>query len=227
MGFGNPYGGSYNLEEMLECEKRGITFLHSYHYDPKLTVYFDGTNPANIDITSQHHGNIYDTDTLKKYIPDRKTRELLKIKESLMARRSVIGDTMDFLRTVENIIDAPWPIHIHCKGGRHKTGMLGIMFEFLAYKQSMDERYRTSHSVSDLQRGILFKEFELSPAEVNYLKYNSNVYRHENIEFMRRITSGEFMTNPGFRKKWDTIVRKFNIKVRRFKVSIKFTDFSL
>ena len=127
-----------------------------------------------------------------------------------------------FSQIGENIIDTDWPVHIHCKGGKHKTGMLGILFKFLAYNHSMAEKYSRNISVFDLTKGILFKKFALRPAEVEYAEYNGNVYRHSNIMFMRRITSGEiFNDNPQLKIKWDIINEKFKRKVRHHVFSVK------
>ena len=221
MGFGGP-GGSYNLEEIEACENRGVTFLHSYHPDPFLTVYMDGTNPASIDINDPHHGNIYKRETLKKYIPEKKNREKLGIRQSLLKERVVIGDTMDFLQTIENLIDAPWPLLIHCKGGRHKTGMIAMIFEYLAFKQSMNEEHSKIVTVSDVTKGVFLKRFSLRPAEVNYAEYNSNVYRHQNIKFIRGVISGKFLNSSELREKWELINRKFRKKIRPYLVSLKF-----
>lgn len=234
MGFGGV-GGSYNLEEIKESERRGITFLHSYHYDKNLTVYMDGTDPSKIVENDPHHGNIYTQETVNRFIPDSKVQKQLKIHKSMEEQRYLAGDTHDFLQSVENMIDAPWPLLIHCKGGRHKTGMFAIIFEYLAYRAAMKQEYSEevvipaykNRFVSWWSRGHgslwgaifggpLHESHLLRPAETNYAFHNLSVFRQKNIDFVRGLISGELLFNQDLHEHWRRIESKFREKVNKF-----------
>ena len=231
MGYGGP-GGSYNLEEMTECKRKGLKFLHSYHHDPAMTVYMDGTDPSHIDEHDPDHGNIYRHRTVMAFIPDPAVRSSLKVGEGLQKGRVLRGDTMDFLHSVENMVDAPWPLLIHCKGGRHKTGMFSLVFEYLAwqlamnaevgaeevsiplYKTRLAEWFRGRASVPDIFfAGPMYGRFRLSPAEQKYASHNKSVFRQENLHFIRSLVAGELFTSDALRKKWELIGQKFLAKV--------------
>ncbi|MFK7826652.1 MAG: hypothetical protein AB8G05_21100 [Oligoflexales bacterium] len=232
MGFGGV-GGNYNLEELEESKKQGLTFLHSYHYDKHLTVYMDGTDPSKIVENDPHHGNIYVQETVNRFIPDENIQKKLRIAESIAENRHLSGDTEDFLQSIENIIDAPWPILIHCKGGRHKTGMFAIIFEYLAYKSAMKAEYSEDVSVPAYKNrfanwwsrghgslwqalfdGPFHEHHLLRPAETNYAFHNSSVFRRKNIDFVRGLISGELLFNQDLINHWSRIEKKFKAKVK-------------
>ena len=234
MGFGGV-GGTYNLEELEEAEKKGITFLHSYHYNKNLTVYMDGTDPSKIVENDPHHGNIYIQETVNRFIPDENIQKKLKIDKSIAENRYLSGDTEDFLQSLENMIDAPWPILIHCKGGRHKTGMFAMVFEYLAYKSAMKAEYSEEISIPAYKnrfanwwsRGhgnlwqVLFggpfhENHLLRPAETNYAFHNLSIFRRKNIDFVRGLISGELLFNQSLTDHWHRIERKFRTKVKGF-----------
>ena len=234
MGFGGV-GGTYNLEELEESKKKGLTFLHSYHYSKHLTVYMDGTDPSKIVENDPHHGNIYTQETVNKFIPDENIQQMLKIDQSLAEGRYLSGDTEDFLQSVENMIDAPWPILIHCKGGRHKTGMFAMIFEYLAYKASMKAEYSEEVSIPAYKNrfanwwsrghgsfwhalfgGPLHENHMLRPAETNYAYHNSSVFRRKNIDFVRGLISGELLFNHDLLSHWNKIEEKFKAKIEKF-----------
>lgn len=230
MGFGGP-GGSYNLEELDESMARGITFLHSYHHDPGLTVYMDGTDPSKIVEDDPHHGNIYDPKTVALFLPDKKVRERLFVDQSMEKNRIILGDTQDFFQSIENMIDAPWPLLIHCKGGRHKTGMFSLVFEYLAWQSSLNQLYGGNVSIPAYKNrfanwwggkgsfwnflfgGPFHVPNYLAPAEKNYAKHNMSVFRRKNIDFIRGIISGEFLYTDELKERWERIKNKFWKKV--------------
>ncbi|NRA44803.1 MAG: hypothetical protein HRU09_07600 [Oligoflexales bacterium] len=234
MGFGGV-GGSYNLEELEESKKKGVSFLHSYHYDKRLTVYMDGTDPSKIIENDPHHGNIYTQETVNRFIPDEKIQKLLKIDQSIAENRYLSGDTEDFLQSVENMIDAPWPLLIHCKGGRHKTGMFAIVFEYLAYKASMKAEYSEEVSIPAYKNrfanwwsrghgslwyalfgGPFHENHLLRPAETNYAYHNLSIFRRKNIDFVRGLISGELLFNQELVDHWHRIEKKFKDKIAKF-----------
>ena len=237
MGFGGS-GGTYNLEELEESQARGITFLHSYHPDPKLTVYMDGTDPSKIVEDDPHHGNIYDPKTVAKFLPDKKVREKLLIDKSMEKNRIILGDTQDFFQSIENMIDAPWPLLIHCKGGRHKTGMFSLVFEYLAWQSSLDQQYGGNVSVPAYKNrfanwwggkgsfwnflfgGPFHVPNFLAPAEANYARHNMSVFRRKNIDFIRGIASGEFLYTDELKERWERIKIKFWTKVSQMPESM-------
>lgn len=234
MGFGGRFG-DYNLKEISESKKQNITFLHSYAYDPKLTVYMDGTDPSSVFADDPHHGNIYDPRTLDKFIPDPKVRAMLRINESVAEGRYLTGDTKDFLLSLINIIDAPWPVLIHCKGGKHKTGMFSIIFEYMAFSAASDKNYATEVRIPSyknriakwFQNDISFSNiflggpmhvtYKLSPAEGHYAEHNMDVFRFQNIEFTRGIISGETLDTQELKDLWQLANEKFKVKLKEFK----------
>ncbi len=231
MGYGGA-GGDYNLQELAETKKRGMTFLHTYAYERKLVVYMDGTDPSKIIETDPDHGNVYEEKTLLKFIPDAEVRKDLGIDRSLAEKRQLSGNTMDFLQSLENIIDAPWPILIHCKGGRHKTGMFALILEFLAFNEAMAEDLVSPISVPLYKNrfarwldrkgsffevffgGPWFANFDLHPAEVKYFEHNKSVFREKNIEFVRGLIKGSKLDSELLQKKWQEIQNKFHAKIK-------------
>jgi hypothetical protein len=231
MGFGG-LGGDYNLQEISEAKARGITFLHTYAYDKSLTVYMDGTDPSKIIETDPDHGNIYDLATVTRFIPDPTVRSALGVDRSIAEKRVVMGDTHDFLQSIINMIDAPWPLLIHCKGGRHKTGMFALILEYLAFNEAMALDLKTDVSVPLYRNrvarwfdkkgsffdiffgGPLYEHYQLHPAELRYFEHNKNVFREKNIDFVRGIVNGTYLENEALKAQWALIQEKFRRKMR-------------
>jgi hypothetical protein len=231
MGFGGV-GGDYNLQEIATAKARGITFLHTYAYDKNLMVYMDGTDPSKIIETDPDHGNIYEPDTVNKFIPDAGVRRQLGVDRSMAEKRVVLGDTKDFLQSLSNMIDAPWPLLIHCKGGRHKTGMFSLIIEYLAFNEAMEMDFDTPVSVPLYKNrvarwldnkggffdiffgGKLYQEINLHPAELRYFEHNKNVFREKNIEFVRGIVSEKYLDTEELKAKWAEIKKNFHQKLR-------------
>lgn len=228
MGFGGPYG-SYNLEEMAECEKREMTFLHSFHFDPSKTIFMDGTDPSHVDESGSQHGNIFKQDLFDEFIPDKKVQLSLRTKEILASGRKNRGDTMDFLTSLENLIDASWPILIHCKGGRHKTGMFAMIFQYLldnlmmdprvahpiripAYKNRISDWWTQRAGFTQIFAGDFYSKLNLAFAEEAYYVHNNGAFRLENLTFIRRVIDGSALQTPELKKKWETVREKFNQK---------------
>lgn len=229
MGFGGV-GGSYNLDELKESQRRGISFLHSYHPDSKKTVYMDGIDPSRIE-SSSHRGNIYSPETLDRYVPSEVVRRQLGIDQSLEKERYLEGNTKDFLHSVINILDAPWPLLIHCKGGKHKTGMISLIFEYLLDESALDaeltNQVRVSHyknrvaswylghaGFMQIFSGPMISSEALRHAEHTYLNHNLNVFRKENIEFIRKLIDRDIHKDKLIAKYWQIIRRKFEQKRR-------------
>ncbi len=228
MGFGDKKGGSYNLEELRYCEERQMLFMHSYHNNPKHWVYLDGTNPSRIDPEDKDHGDVFREYAVKKFIPDSKIREMLRIDLSREQGLYRDGNIDDFLSTLENLIDAPWPLVFHCKGGRHKTGMIAIIFETLLREQGKTENWHTVNVPIFKNRidrffnnkdgffkmlgGPMYEEYFLKDEEVSYFRHNESVFRWENIEFVRNFLDCKFFNEEQL-VTWQKIKGKFANKV--------------
>jgi hypothetical protein len=197
-----------------------------------MMVYMDGTDPSKIIETDPDHGNVYDKKTVLKFVPNEQIRKELGIDKSLAENRQLVGNTMDFLQSLENMIDAPWPLLIHCKGGRHKTGMFALILEYLAFNEAMAEDL-ISPVVVPLYKnriarwldrkgsffevffgGALFEQYNLHPAEERYFEHNKSVFREKNIAFVRGLIKGANLDSLTLKEKWHEIERKFNTKIK-------------
>jgi hypothetical protein len=100
---------NYNLNELKNAPIFGYDFLHSYHFDPKKTVYLDGKSPSTVPPDSKHRGDIYREKTIDHFLPDIEVKKLLKIDESRESGRKLVGNIDDFFNTMENLINAVAP----------------------------------------------------------------------------------------------------------------------
>ena len=186
----------YNLEEFQYCKKNQIEFLHTYHSDRNKFVYFDGEDPSEIPF-SPHHGDIYRKATTDIYL----TPESVELFNIDLNHSPVPGDTSDFLQTLQNLIDTPWPLLIHCKGGKHKTGMIAMIFQFL-YLSHINSGYKPD-----------FYSFESSPLYLSYITHAGHEPNKKNTDFVKRLLSGE-LTNqhPKLEDQWSKIISSFSKK---------------
>ncbi len=225
MGFGDSKGGNYNIEEMDFCEKKKIFFMHSFHHQPKQWVYIDGTNPANIDINDPDHGNVFKSEVIERFLPSQKVRDRLHIDWSVNHKFVRDGNIDDFLSTLDNLIDAPWPLLVHCKGGRHKTGMIAMIFEYLLRERQQVlthlhtvsvpifhnriERFLNSKEMRFANLfGPLYQNFELRDEEMGYFHHNHSVFRWENIDFVRSFLAGRYFDERQAMN-WEILKKKF------------------
>ncbi len=225
---------SYNLKEMEYAHSKNKKFIHAYG-DPEAGefAYIDGRYAANVPEKDFHRGNIYKEETLHQYIPSAEIRKKLgidKMREKYQDAKSVYnGDLDGLLTTLDNVVSAPWPVSFHCKGGRHKTGILVGAIRCL---QGEDWWYNGPKVEINVWSGfdslmnwevlpqllsrvssLKWHKVSLSPAEKEYTDFNPAMYRSENIAFMDDLCRGRLFERQEQLEKWIKIKRKLDEKL--------------
>jgi hypothetical protein len=109
------YGGDFALEEHALQKKYGFRFLHSFDYPYR--TYLDGHNPFEPR-----------SDIDKKNRLNRKALNIFGADPG----DGPDGDTVAFRRILEAVLDtANQPVLFHCWGGRHRTGMVGMVLRYM------------------------------------------------------------------------------------------------
>jgi len=193
---------TYNIEEYDFAKCHDLQFLHSYSPDPQMRVYFDGEDPSDIPENDSSHGNIYRNSTLALYLSE----TAINLMNININHDPVAGDTYDFLTSLLNIIEAPWPILMHCKGGKHKTGMLAMVFSWL-YKTEIEK-----DSYYDFEN---FWDSELKPS---YYQFNSDP-EEKNLKFVKNLLTEKILgpENSKHRILWSLIKKKFVAKFEKMR----------
>jgi len=153
----------FALQEYALQEKMGFKFFHSYDY--KQRTYLDGHDPykPSEDIDLKNNLN---SEALKLFGPNPKD--------------GLDGGTDALKRILDIALDpSNQPVLFHCMGGKHRTGMVGMILRHIQSEKANEAESKDS----------VYK----SRAEVEYLKHAGSSSREENVYFVRKyIQSLEF-----------------------------------
>lgn len=169
----NGYGGwasiweEHAIQEYLESSNYGYTFFHSFGYDYR--TYVDGENPYSPkgDIDKGRNVNSV-AKKLFHYREDNKKD----------------GGVDAFLRVMAVVLDPTrQPVLFHCKGGRHRTGMVGLMLRYIEGGDWVDGAKKLAK--------ISGKKIMINPAEYEYLLHAGSKARLNNVLFIRKFVKEE------------------------------------
>ena len=179
--------GAFAQEEMAYCAKNKINFLHPFLGTHKL--YIDGLNPFHIPPKESDAESRQDQQTGYDFID-----------ESM--------DSIDLSGSTEAIYEALslalnkhlQPVLIHCRAGRHRTGIIQMILRYLEGGQWTDssKKYRGIFRAKKDKSNLIEKD-DLLPLEFEYFHNAKPKARIENIQFIREFMYGEQQSH--FRKR--------------------------
>ncbi len=158
------FSSEYALEEWALQDEFGYKLYHSFDY--KNRTYLDGWDPSKPSEDIDANGKLNET-AVAIFGPDPKD--------------GVDGGLDAFHRILGLVLDpANQPVLFHCRGGKHRTGMVGMALRYIQSERARDV-------VSKLP---VFK----TRAELEYVKHAGVSSRPQNVKFLRA-----FIASPEFR----------------------------
>ncbi len=153
----------FALQEYALQDKMGFRFFHSYDY--KQRTYLDGHDPYNPSEDIDLKNNL-NSEALKLFGPNPKDGK--------------DGGTDALKRILDLVLDPNnQPVLFHCMGGKHRTGMVGMIVRYI-----QSEKAKETVSSDSVYKSL---------AEVEYKKHAGSSSREENVYFVRK-----YIQTPAF-----------------------------
>lgn len=171
-----PWYGTGALEEYKMQDKFGFDFFHSFDYAYR--TYVDGHDPY-------HPGD--DIDAQDRLGPEAK--ELF----GEISDNKVDGDVDALVRVMHLVLDPDrQPVLFHCLGGRHRTGMVGLIIRYLQGGDWLEGSHKVVIKYEDhLTEKKMKGSFTLNNAQYEYYLHNKTLFRPENLDFVEKFTSDD------------------------------------
>ncbi|MBT3981724.1 MAG: hypothetical protein HOE90_10250 [Bacteriovoracaceae bacterium] len=164
--------GAYALEEFMEADSFGYDFHHSFGSESEST-YVDGFSPyaPHEDIDGQ---DLLGDQASKLFSPGR-------------SANGRDGGIDEFNRVMDLVLDPNnQPVLFHCRGGHHRTGMVGLIIRYLQSDQWLEGPLKFARPKNLWDAGKSVEIFSmLNPAEYEYYTHNTTVFRPENLVFAK------------------------------------------